>query len=390
MPRVHVKRPHRHHQSSLMPVVAGGLLVSTAMLAASGPRRRRRRTVYVYSPEQEAQIADQRAREAAAHRLSLEQQKASLRKKQLEIEILENKKEQTRCNNYTKHLELAKVIDTLPYDELSDAVNSLPKLEEPIQRFNDSPYQGIPETKHRNNNLILGILNHARLYINSKKTLFDQLVYKQGYINYYKVLLQQPILNKLIATPELSDTLNNLYINYYLKHNDNYLLLETERNIWAVFYRQNEVNILKQIYNLSTPDKKKQLLFDWLKSKNTPDEIIDTYNLLENNFTLTRSDLMIFYKIAKQKILRIEISYNEAEPGMGTEGVSFNNNRRIEDFLGTHRGYFSSCYSMLFNPKSFQIHKLIETNQLADAKNLLAEEDKKERTFCEDNRLKFN
>jgi len=393
MPRKHVRvhrgprHIHRHHRhgAPIVPPLLGGLVLGAALSSAVAPRRETR-VVHIYSPEERALITARRQQEAEERRLRMEQQQAELRQRQLELKQREDLNEQKRCQDYKIHIELANKAQTLQYDSLKAEINKLPAIAEPIARFRPSDFSGIPETKFQQNNLFNAILYHPHLYINAKNDLLKCLIYNQNYIQFYFRLFQNRSFNMMIIEPAYSEILINLYLNQYVNSNNNFISPENERQIWQKIFQLENAQVINLYNQLPVETKKLQLTLDWLKSKNSPDEIIDVYTMIENNYNLNRSNLMQFYKIAKQRIIEIELN-QKSQPG-SVPVINQNNKQRIDGFLETHRGMLSGFYSCFFSPKSFQIHKMIENNNLQEASNLFKREHVKEDNFCLSHGLK--
>lgn len=360
---------HHPHHGGLGRAIVGGLVLGATAAALSSPRRRYS-PVYVMpapvivteTPEQAAaRIQAQRLREEARQRelerqwIEAEQRRAELERQRIEKERLENEVENARIENYKAHLQLINEAIALPYEALHMRILALPRLQDPIYRFRDSVYQGFPEEKMQNKNLLGCVLFNNQLYDNAKRELLGILINKTGYDRYAVKLFEQPLFGVMYNSADCLELMSHLYNNKFI--NKNILPLDTERAIWSRLFSLDRNNVPPLFNSLSDRTQKLQLLTDWINSQQRATDIIDVFNIINSRqIKLSHESVNAFNKIAKQRILQIEIAYRSAaHPG--------EDNERIHDFKNEHRGTLSKYFSCLFSPKSTKISRMISNGR---------------------------
>lgn len=366
IPYHHQPRPHYHHRSHGAPIasaIVGGLaLASTAATIAALSQPPPPRYIVVNPPtseeEKEAQRLKNAERQAEINRKIEEANNIRLKNQQIQEQM-----ESTRCANYQLHMQLINEADILPYDTLKARILALGKLEEPISRFQSSPFKGMPEFNGRN---LLGcLLFNVNLAPENKHELLNIILFNLSYSRYYLKLFQQPLLEHMLNQTSLLDVLSNLYINMYLQSSQYGINVESERTIWSRLIALDVANAYKLFNLINTDERKYQLLTDWIHSRTTATDVLSAYQTIKQYCHLSDYTLAGFFKMAKQQVLYIELMNVKNQPGMVLHpGEKVDD---VHNFLETHRNGFSSMFSCFFKPRSVRINNLIETGQVDDA-----------------------
>ena len=392
---VHVNHhPHHnshhnvHHGMPLAGALIGGAALGLAAVALSSPPP----PTYVVVPppprlltpeeiaerNEKRRLADEARRlENAARQAEIERRIAESTRIRLENERTQDENEKTRCTNFQAHLQLINEADTMPYDGLKARITALNKLAEPISRFRNTPYSGIPETKGRD---LLGcILFNPQLTIDNQRELLNMALFNLGYSEHYLKLFQAPLIDRMLNNQPCFDLLAYLYNNMYMPSRQFGIEIETERLICSRLIAMDGTNGIRLFNLINTHARQYQLLKDWLTSRPTATDVIQTYNTIKAQCRLSDFILDGLYKIAKQQILKLELLYAQSQPGMPLN--PHENNDEINDFLATHRSVLGSCVSILFKPSSLRISRMISTGQLPEASRAWSAETVKEETF---------
>lgn len=387
----HHHRPHHSHHHNGLPLAGlllGGLAIGTAAALATPAQTT---TYVVTSPpppplsdqeiaerNERRRIAEERRRlEEAERQAAMERRIAESNRIRIETERAQDEKEAKRVANFQAHQQLIDHADTMPFDTLQAHIAVLNKLEGPIARFRHTPYKDLPESKSRN---LLGcILFNPQLTSDNKYILLNTLLFTLGYTEHYLKLFQIPLFDAMVNDPRCFELLAYLYNTVYLQTHQNQIGFETERTIWSRLIHADQEQAIRLFRSINTNDRRNQLLADWIHSKTTATEVINTYQTIKIHCGLSSFTLDGFYKMAKQHILKLEIMRAREQPGMELHPNEDEN--QIRHFLSNHRNAFMSCMPFLFSSNSAIIDNMIRKGKIPVASQAWQVENKKEEPF---------
>lgn len=246
------------------------------------------------------------------------------------------------------HQDIIDEFNDMYFETLWQKIKNLPVL---IASSNIPEYKG--------NNLFYLIIFNGDITDFNKKELIEVLLFEKGYDKWGIQLFNNPFYHKLLDNKLCYEILENVYKHNLI--NKNLLKDDVERDFITKCIKNNKTNVLDMCKTQMNHHRKLQLLTDWINTQTSATEIITIYDTLQKrDLNLTPYDLQCFLKIAKQKILEIEIknrsSFHRDEDG-----------DRISDFLDRHRGGWTSCFACLFTRRSVDIHKMINQGSFAEA-----------------------
>lgn len=388
----HHHSDHHHHGHGVGSAIVGGMLLGA--LTAEALRPSNPEIVYVPANPPPPQIVVVESPEQAAIRIRLEEEEKARRRAEAlkeqarleeemrkqaearkELERLENAAETQRQNDYAMHLQLINEAVSLPYDTLKERVFALKKLQDPaLYRFQNSPYRGMP-TGLEGTNLLGCVLFNKLLTSDNQAELLNHFLFNLGYNDHYlNLFTQQALFDKMSSNPQCFGILTNLYNNIYLAHRSaqHVIPVEVEMMMWKPLIDFNPENA-KTIYGLlNTDDRKLQLLKHWINTRPTATEVINTFENINNNFHLSDFEVDIFNKMAKQRILEIEMD-NKFQ--LGRDIHPGEDKERITDFLAEHRNFFSRlCCSFFMKTNSLKISQDIDNGYLRAQQSWLDEQ----------------
>lgn len=364
---------HHHHHPSLAGAVLGGMVVGSLLSSSSSNNRSHYRSYdnsYAYASPPRAVVPYATPEEIAAREKAYQEELERRRKAEAErlaelerqrIATLqrEDAREQERCHEYRMHVTLINEVKETHPEILFQKINALPVLSQPIDRHGNSVYKGIPE--NGGSTLFSAILFRDDLMDDVKRQLLDLLVHQKGYDKWVIRLFTQPLYSKMLENQPCFQLLERIYSAKLV--NLNILSPETERHFWQVCLQNSTMSAVDHYRMQTNHSKKFQMLTDWINSKTRATDVINVYESIQaRDFGLSDVHLRRFLKIAKQKILDIEIKNH-------TSSHEGEDDQRIRVFLDIHRGTWTSCFACFFTRRSTDIHRMIQQGDFNQATN---------------------
>lgn len=266
--------------------------------------------------------------------------------------------------NYCCHQQLIDEFTPKNIQILRKNINDLPVLVDPLKPHENSTYENIPESK--GNNLFYLIIFNANLSNNVKKELLSVLIFQKGYDKWAIQLFSNPFYKKLLENGLCFQVLEDIYIKKFV--NKSILPGEIENHFLMHCFQNSILNPI-DFYSMQKDfNKKIQLLSNWINYQTNAVDIITVYDTIRHKgFGLNDVHLKCFLKIAKQKVLDIEIK---------RPSTNRNDNEQVRGFLDINRDRRTSCLACLFTRRSVGIHRMIQQGNIDKATAAWNQEEK--------------